>query len=134
MTAPEHSQAGWPLGSQRQAALLHESIHESGSACCDFGPSRGADIVACEGVIGRVRSEIFSVTLYVVDQRKSRLRIIGIPIGQGFGDDRAPPINTNMKLLPATSAAASILGGGPLSFANDGQPCAVADEMDGLID
>ena len=81
----------------------------------DFGISRGAGGGDREGVIGRVCGETFNISLYAVDEIKSSLRIVGASVSQRLSDDHALSINTEMKLLPATSAAASILGSGPLA-------------------
>ena len=100
----------------------------------DFGTPRGGGSVNRKRVIGCVRGETLNVTQHVVDYRKPHLRIVEIPIGQNLSDDHARSINAEMKLLPSTPTAPAILGGSPLSFANDGEPRAVDDEMDGSID
>ncbi len=99
----------------------------------DFGSSCLGNIVYRKSVIGRVRRDAPDVALDFSEQVKSCFRIVNIPVGQDLGDDRTRSIHTKMKLPPATPAAASILGGGPLSFANDGQPCAIDNQMYGLI-
>ena len=91
----------------------------------DFDPSCGADIVDRKGVIGCVGREARNITLYRVYQIEGCLRVVSASMSQSLGDDHARSINTEMKLLPATPAVSSILGGGPVSFADDGEPCAV---------
>ena len=54
---------------------------------------------------------------------------MSIPLRQELGDDHARSIDAQMKFLPGAHSAASILDGGPLAFADDGQPGAVDHEM-----
>ena len=84
----------------------------------DFGSSRRAGIVDRQGVISRVRGETFNVTLDALDEIKSSLRVVSASVSQSLGDDDARTVNTEMKLLPATPAAAPILGCGPFAFAD----------------
>ena len=62
-------------------------------------------------------------------EAKSRPRIVRLPVGQELGDDHARSIDAQMKFLPGALSATSILDGGPLAFADDGQPGAVDHEM-----
>ncbi len=48
------------------------------------------------------------------------LRVVGIPVGQDFGDDHTRSIDTEMEFLPGTLAASSMLDGRPLAFADNG--------------
>ena len=43
-----------------------------------------------------------------------------------------PLIDAKVEFSPATSAAATVFRGGPLTFPNDGQPRAVEHEMEAL--
>ena len=86
----------------------------------DFGTPRGAGGVDREGVIGCVGREARDVIRNTIDEIKSSLRVISACVSQSLGDNHARSINTQMKLLPATPAATSILGGGPFAFADDG--------------
>ena len=65
---------------------------------------------------------------------ESGLRVVGIPVGQDFGGDHTRSIDTEMEFLPGTLPASSMLDGRPLAFADNGQPCAVDDQMNGIID
>ena len=86
----------------------------------DFASSCRGGIVDRQGVIRCVRSEAFYLTLCTVDEIESSLRVVSASVSQSLGDNHAPSIDTEMKLLPATPTATSVLGGGPLPFADDG--------------
>ena len=69
----------------------------------------------------------------LIYELEGRLRIVNIPVGKDLGEDHTRLINSEMKLLTTTSAAASILGGRPLAFTDDRQSCAVDDELNGRV-
>jgi hypothetical protein len=59
------------------------------------------------------------IALDLIDQIKSGLRIVNIPVGQDLSDDYTKAINTEMKFLPGALAAPFVLGCCPLTFAHN---------------
>ena len=54
-----------------------------------------------------------------IDQSGSGLRVVGTPVGQGLGDNHTRSFDTEMEFLPTSFAFPSMLGCGPLAFADD---------------
>ena len=59
-------------------------------------------------------------------------RILPRRLGQCVNEDHAGLIDAKVEFPPATSAAATVFRGGPLTFPNDGQTRAVEHEMEAL--
>ena len=59
-------------------------------------------------------------------------RIIPRRLGQRVDTDHTGLIDAKVEFPPATSAAATVFRGGPLTFPNDGQTRAVEHEMEAL--
>jgi len=55
-----------------------------------------------------------------LDEIKGRLCVVSIPASQSLSEGDTRSIDAEMELLPATSAASSMLERRPLAFADDG--------------
>ncbi len=97
----------------------------------DFRSAGSGGLVDCDRVISRICCEARDVSVNFIDEAKNRPRIVNIPVSQDLGDNHASSIDAEMKFLPSTLAAATMLDSGPLAFPDDGKPSAVQDEMHG---
>lgn len=114
----------------------------SSSARYGRGPSRWhhdlrtsfmGGFVDRDRVVGSVGCDACDVVLHSLDHGESGLRLVGIPIGEDLANDRTRSIDTEVELFSAAFALPAMLRGRPFSFANDREPGAVNDEMDGLV-
>ena len=83
-------------------------------------------------VIGGVSGDAHERALDRSEQIEGGGRIITRRLGQRVDKDHAGLIDAKVELPPATSAAATVFRGGPLTCSDDGQPRAVEHEMDAL--
>ena len=93
---------------------------------------RRRGLINGDRVIGGVSGDAHERTLDRREQIEGGGRIITRLLGQRVDTDPAGLIDAKVELPPATSAAATVFRGGPLTFPNDGQTRAVEHEMDGL--
>ena len=93
---------------------------------------RRRGLIDGDRVIGGVSGDAHERTLDRSEQIEGGGRIITRLLGQRVDTDPAGLIDAKVELPPATSAAATVFRGGPLTFPNDGQPRAVEHEMKAL--
>ncbi len=99
----------------------------------DRRSSSNGSLVDRNRVVRRIASETRDLVFHRVDQTQGGPRVIDVAVSQDARDDRARFIDTEMELLPATLAASSVLRGGPVTFADDRESCAVNDEVNGPL-
>ena len=80
-------------------------------------------------VRGGVSGDAHEMAIDRVEQIEGGGRIITRRLGQRVDTDHAGLIDAKVEFSPATSAAATVFRGGPLTFPNDGQTRAVEHEM-----
>ena len=90
-------------------------------------------IVEGDRVVGRVPRDAREGAFDCLDQRESRRRVVGIPFGEGLGDDDSRSVDTHRELLPASLAASAVVHGGPFTFAHNREARAVDDEMQAFV-
>ena len=83
-------------------------------------------------VIGGVSRDAHERTIDRSEQIEGGGRIIPRRLGQRVDTDHAGLIDAKVEFPPATSAAATVFRGDPLTFPNDGQTRAVEHEMKAL--
>ena len=93
---------------------------------------RPGGLVDGDRVIGRISGDAHERAIDGGEQIEGGGRILTRRLGQRVDTDHAGLIDAKVELPPATSAAATVFRGGPLTFPNDGQTRAVEHEMDGL--
>ena len=93
---------------------------------------RRRGLIDGDRVIGGVSGDAHERTLDRSEQIEGGGRIITRLLGQRVDTDPAGLIDAKVELPPATSAAATVFRGGPLTFPNDGQTRAVEHEMKAL--
>ncbi len=75
-----------------------------------------------------VGGDPLSVAHLLLDQPNSRRRIVRAPLGNRLRDDHARGIDTEMQFPPASLPACSVLGGGPLAFADEQETAAAVED------
>ncbi len=90
-------------------------------------------IVEGDRVVGRVPRDAREGAFDCLAQRESRRRVVGIPFGEGLGDDDSRSVDTHRELLPASLAASAMVHGGPFPFAHNREARAVDDEMQAFV-
>ena len=89
-------------------------------------------LVDGDRVIGRISGDAHERAIDRGEQIEGGGRIITRRLGQRVDTDHVGLIDAKVELPPATSAAATVFRGGPLTCSDDGQPGAVEHEMDAL--
>ena len=98
----------------------------------DRRPARPRRFVDGDRVIGSVSGDAHEWALDCGEQIEGSGRIIPRRLGQRVDTDHARLIDAKVELPPATSAAATVFRGSPLTLPDDGQPRAVKHQMDAL--
>ena len=95
---------------------------------------RPGGLVDGDRVRGRISGDAHERAIDGGEQIEGGGRILTRRLGQRVDTDHAGLIDAKVELPPATSAAATVFRGSPLTCSDDGQPRAVEHEMEALAE